>query len=239
MSDGLLRRDALKIRATAERAAGGRKDDPRPRPRLFSRAREALEDRIVLAVNGQKLAARIPDGLHQKTAPADDALLVGKKKALARASGRKGGRNARSADHGLHDDIRVGIVREAGDGLGAAEHLDVTEADRAEGLFKLHHLRGIRNDRALRTCREADVHQRLHAGAARHGVNAEALGIARDDVKRRTADAARCAENRDGLCHVAPCQLFVRLFLSVGLRSLPSGFHCSAQYFTRGRTPGP
>ena len=37
-----------------ERAAGGRKDDPRPRPRLFSRAREALEDRIVLAVGGDQ-----------------------------------------------------------------------------------------------------------------------------------------------------------------------------------------
>ena len=56
MSDGLLGGDALKIRAAAERAAGGCKDDPRPRPRLFSRAREALEDRIVLAVDGQKLA---------------------------------------------------------------------------------------------------------------------------------------------------------------------------------------
>lgn len=82
----------------------------------------------MLAVDGQKLAARIPDGLHQKTAAADDALLVGKKKALARASGRKGGRNARGADHGLHDDVRVGIIREAGDGLrGRRAHLDVAE----------------------------------------------------------------------------------------------------------------
>ena len=94
-----------------------------------------MPSRFVRPRNGPPEAVR--------TILADDALLVGKKKALARASGRKGGRNARGADHGLHDDVRVGIIREAGDGLGAAEHLDVAEADRAEGLFQLHHLRGI------------------------------------------------------------------------------------------------
>src|SRR5690606_23539449 len=101
----------------AERAAGGRQQEA-PHARRGSvrgirppALRQALENRVVFAVDGKQFGAVVADGLHEKRAGGDQGLFVGQQHALAAARGGQGGGQPRRADDGGHDRIALRIGR--------------------------------------------------------------------------------------------------------------------------------
>jgi hypothetical protein len=194
MRDGLLGRDVRKVPAAAERPARSGEQDRGAAALLFGSALQALENRAVLAVDGQERRARLAHGAHQEPAAADDAFLVGKKEPLARAGRGKGERHARGADHRLHDGVRLRVARELGNRLRAARDVNARETLRLKRRGEFAGLRGVGDRRARRTEAPARLGELLDARASGERMHAKALRMARDDVERAAPDAARGAE---------------------------------------------
>src|SRR5476651_2450661 len=88
MSTGLVGSDMAKItqRQFTEGAAGTGEDDA-GNPVIFQRGiaqlllntlRQALEDSVMFAIDRQKLAATLTDGIHENTTTGDQGLFVSK-----------------------------------------------------------------------------------------------------------------------------------------------------------------
>jgi hypothetical protein len=151
---GPLRRNCREVFGprSKERPARGREQDARDAIGLGARSAaggQALEDRVVLAVDREYRGARVSGRPEQQAAGEHERFLVGEQELLARGGRRERRREADGADEGRHDRIRLGVRR------------DVDERIRARG----HARRQSRGGDALREPRRRGaVRERRHDG---------------------------------------------------------------------------
>ena len=138
--------------------------------RLGGASLEALEERGVLAVDGQEEPSPTLARRERELACGDEALLVGEREGDAALESPERGRQAREADDCVEDDV----------GLGSVEERREVAADL--GVL----------DSALR----GEVVELVRARGERAGIE---LWIGVDDLERLTPDRPRGAENRDPL----------------------------------------
>ncbi len=135
MCERLLGRDVLELgaRAAAERAARAGEDERVDLLRLASL--EALEERRVLAVDGQDPPAAPLCARERELAGGDEALLVREREVDAALERPERRVDAGEADDGVEDDVGLGAVEELGQ-IAAdllERRVDVVERRRAGG----------------------------------------------------------------------------------------------------------
>ena len=147
-------------------------------------ALQALKNGGMLAVHGQDMDARFARRLHHQRAARHERLLVGQQHALAAVQGRHDRGKARNADHGDEHVLRVGLARDAGDGILAEDPVDAV----------LQILRNLcRRNAQARHARTESAHLLKKARIARTGGQCrhlKAVGVQRGDLQRLRADGA-------------------------------------------------
>ena len=198
MSAGFVRRDAREIRrrTCAKRSARSRQQDATnacgPRRTRVAR-RQTLENRVVLAVDRQQRRAALFDCRHEQCAADHQRFLVGEQDAFARTRGGERRCKARGADdrseHRIDVGQRCGLGQRgcaAGDACSRTSDSDVAFQS-AAGIFIEQH--GER-----RLVPPAQFTELLPIAMRRQCGDREAIRMLRDDIERRCADRARCAQ---------------------------------------------
>ena len=196
MRAGFLGSDAAQIRARAKRSARGRENQARPSARVGARARQALVDRVVLAVERQQAAPTLLHRGHQQAAGADHGLLVGEQQLLARLRRGQRGREPRGANDGGDHDVDLGRAHYGLERLGAGRRLR-GEPQPAQRRSQCVEPRRVGDHRHLRTMLRAQLRELLDARGGGQRSDLEGLGVARHHVERRGADRARGAQQGD------------------------------------------
>ncbi len=183
------------------RGARGREEDPAhagpgglARAPADEAARQRLEDRRMLAVDGQQHPAALGQGGEEERAGDHERFLVGEQHELSRPRSGERARQARRAHHRGHHRIGLG---KRGDPLERArpgEHLRGDSPGPERGPQALRG-RLVRHRRPARLEALALRRELVVARAGRERQDLEALRVARHDVERALADRSRGAEN--------------------------------------------
>src|SRR5579871_4372799 len=196
----------------ARRSLGTRRNGPpeavsriRRTPAARTPGRQALEDRVVLAVDRQELRAAGRHRLEQQAPGHDQRLLVGEQHALAGPGGRERRGEPRAADDRRHHDA---CARPRGRGREPAlARLD-------PGPQPIGRERRREPPRAVEVGEHREVGpeapallgEGLPVAGGRERDHLEAPGVARDDVERAAPDAAGRAQDRDAGHFSTPSQ---------------------------------
>src|SRR5688572_17119308 len=208
--DCLFRRHRRQVFAprAQEWAAGRGEQDARDARRgaaWGSARRQALEDRVVLAVDRQDGRARAPRSLEQESAREHQRFLVGQQDLLARSRGRERRRETDGADDGGHDGIRLRQRRDGGERVGSAG--DARRQSRARDALREARGRGAIGESRNGGAMTLDLReQRLVIRVRGKRDDAEPFRVADGDVERRLADRARRAEDCEALHSTIPSQ---------------------------------
>ena len=195
MGTGLIRRHRGQLfgRRLAERAARSGEQDASyalAGQAGCRRIGQALEDGIVLTVDGQQGRATGLHGLDEERAAHDQGFLVGQQYALAGLDRSQGGLQTRRADDGRHDGIHLGMGR---DGFQAT----LPHQDFGAGFSPLQQSgqliggRLIRHGCIDRLKTPAEVCQLAQSTMPAEGEDAVAIGMPGHDIQGAGADGAR------------------------------------------------
>ena len=197
-------------RPVAERAAGGRQDEPCDLAEVF--AGEALPDRRVLRIDGPQPAQRAglgvsgrgerdhgrlsPGQRHDQVAARHERLLVGRRHDLAR--GQRGQRGGQADEAARGDDHQVHVVprRERQERIGSAFEAD---ARRQVDRGPLPH----RHDPRVEPARLRGQHGRIVPTGQRHHL--ELIGQRLEHLERLPADRPGRAQHGDAPSRRLPC----------------------------------
>ena len=166
-------------------------------------ALRALEDRVVLAVDGNDRRARIVRGPHQQFAGQHQRFLVRQQQALARARGGEGGIQPGGADDRGHDRVAGLAGGEFGQRPRAAGVRHRLEPGRAQAVAQGVECAFLGDHRVRGTMRAAQFQQRIDPAAGGEHAGAQRVGVAGDDVERGSPDGAGRAEDGD-VAHQKP-----------------------------------
>ena len=149
-SSGVTLREARAVGVQERPARCGQQDALHAGRRDARRrvARQALEHRVVLAVDGQQRGAGLAHRLHQQRPGHDQRFLVGQQQSLAGARRGERGTQSRGADDGRHDAVDFRESRDFLERLGAGEHAR-RRAARAQLLLRAARPRRVR-ERGIR-----------------------------------------------------------------------------------------
>lgn len=170
MGTGLLRRDIVQLlqRRFAKRPARGSQHDPpntdgtQPASEV---AGQALEDRIVLAVDRQQHSATLPNGLHEQGTGHDQRFLVGQQYLLARLHRSQRRTQAGSSDNRGHDCVYPRVCGYFAQTAFADQHPGI-EPGRSEVILQLAGDHLIRHYGVLRRVPDAQGQQFVQATEA-------------------------------------------------------------------------
>ena len=166
---------------------------------FFARTGKTLKNRAVLTVDGVEVGSAHLHRVHEKLAPADDAFLVGEKETLAGCGRREGRTQTRRTHNRMEHHVGIGVGRKLRRRPFARKHFRFPKSGLAERSGKFIVLRRIRDGNPLHSEFPRRLDKRLDAAAACERMDFKALALKTHDVKRRSSDAAGCAENGDFL----------------------------------------
>ena len=198
---GLLRRHVGHRfrRAVAERATGcGEQDAAHARRTQVAReiARQALEDRVVLAVDRHQRRAVTAQLADEQAAGHHQRLLVGQQHPLAVASRLERGHQAGGPDDRRHHDRRIRMAGSGDAGLRPGGHFGL-HAPLAQPSRQCLGCSRIGQHREFRPELEALFIQPLDLGRGGQCNHLEAIRMAPHDVERVHADRSGRTENRE------------------------------------------
>ncbi|MNV50943.1 hypothetical protein D3C71_1429740 [compost metagenome] len=210
MGAGLLGRDLVQLFQwrLAERAAGSGQQNP-PHAHLLQPARiiagQALEDRIVFAVDGQQDRAAAPHRLDEQGAGHHQRLLVGQQDLLARLDRRQRRLEPGRPDDSRHHRIHLGMGSHLAQALFAEQH-PRRQARGMQGALQMARRTLIRHHGVARPVEQAQrlqLNQTTEAGQGEHLIT---RGMPGDHVQGAEADGTRRPEHRNllQLAHRAP-----------------------------------
>ena len=203
MLAGLVRRNLVERLDVAreEGAAGSRQHDfchASGAWRATMGVRHALEDGVMLTVDGQQHGAVIVHGIDEQLARHDQRLLIGQQYFLASTCRRQGRRQACCANDGRHHARHLRRAGNGAQGLHAVLDLRINALPAQQPRqFKS----GFRSadDSALRTELQTLGGQFGHAAVCTQRIHAVLLGMTREHVQGRHADRAGRAKDSDVL----------------------------------------
>ena len=185
----------------AERAAGGGEQDAadagRARTTVVTGG-QALEDGVVLAVDGQQRRAVHARQFRQHRAGQHHRFLVGQQQALAGARGSEARLEAGRAHDGCHDDIDIRVRGHLGQRSRPLQHFSAA-AGRSERILQRLGARGIGQHGEARLPLQALRQQLGDPAVGRQGNDFIAIRVPGQHVERAGADAAGGTENTDPL----------------------------------------
>jgi hypothetical protein len=158
--------------------------------------RQALENRVVLAVNGEQRRAAPRRRRHEHGATDDERFLVGEQDALAGAGGGKRGPQTGRPDDRCHDGIRAAPCRGFDDTRLPPEDPRRQPGARQRALEAARRLQ-IRHCGDLRPVAQAELRELLPLAVGGERRNAEPVGMAGYDIEGRVADRAGGTEQAD------------------------------------------
>ena len=179
----------------------GEQDPPHARRAGRARsARQALEDRVVLAVDRQQRRAAVCDGRHEDGPTDHERLLVREQNALARGGRRQRRAQSRRTDDGRKNGVGRRQRRGFDDARFSGDNAGRKTAPRQSVLERAR--RGLGSTAPRRRAEIAGTTRELFPlpmrGERRHR---EPVAMAGDDVERRVADRAGGAEYADPSRH--------------------------------------
>ena len=183
----LRRADERFALLAAERAAGAGQEELLDRLALL--ALQALEERAVLAVNGQDGDALLLRAAHDDLAGDDERLLVGERDVLLGVERLHRRLEAGKAHHRGHDGVDVRVGRRVDEGLAATGELRLARVARLEARIG-----GLVGEHGELRLELADLlFEQFVARIGREHGDVEELAMAAHDVERLRADGARRA----------------------------------------------
>ncbi|MNX84668.1 hypothetical protein D3C86_1164780 [compost metagenome] len=200
MRAGLVGRDAVQRlqRAVQERPARGGEHQPLHARAAGRRARQALEDRVVLAVQRQQRGAVRGHRAHEQRAGHHERLLVRQQDLLARARRRQRRQQPRRTDDGRHHRVAARRLRDLAQRLRAVHDLGA-QAGRAQPRLQLHGAWRIADHRDLGAEGDAVREELVEVAVRRQRMHREAVGVARHEVERAVADRPGGTEQGEAL----------------------------------------
>ena len=213
MAAGLLGRDPGQLlrRQRAKGAAGGGQQDlfnaepGRARAGIgeVKTGRQALEDRVMFAVDRQQFGPVVARRVHKQPARHDQGLLVGQQHALAGPGRGQGGQQSGRPDNGRHDIIHLGQRGHTRHICRPGQHGNL----RGLLLQPSRKLQGgllVRHHRILGAMFQALLKQPVHIGVGGQGQDPVAGGVAGRDRQRVDPDAAGGTQHGQRLQAGAP-----------------------------------
>ena len=157
-----------------------------------------MVDGVVFAVYRQDACAGVCGGLHKQIAGNHQCFFVGQINGFAGSGGGHGGRQAGGTDDGGHHAVGFRRSGDVDEGLRAVQHFGGAIGG-GEVRTQFGGLGCIGGNGVLRAEGEALFGQFGGLAVAAEGEDAEAFGMAGDNVERAAADAAGAAEDGEGL----------------------------------------
>ena len=208
MGHGLVRRHVVEFVETLaqERPARGREQNPADLGGAAAGMvvrRHALEDGIVLAVDGQQIGVVVPHRAHEQGAGHHQRLLVGQQHGLAGTGRRQRRQQAGRTDDGGHHGIDLGQHADVFQGLHPAQYLGL-DPRIGQPLPQFGRRPLIDHYRIAGTEALALLEKPVNVVVGGEGHHAVAVGMTTRDIQSAHTDGAGRAQYANSLHGLSP-----------------------------------